>query len=272
LLRNRTQRTANLYRMSLKEGDAAARRLWLLSRDQTAAWPMVRQDRVRLERLLKTRRGSVEAFFKGAAGHWDRLRGDLYGHHLSDATLPALLPPDWVVADLGCGTGQTTTSLARYVKRVIGVDQSQAMLAAAARRSAGLSNVELRKGSLEAIPIDDGACDAAVLLLTLSYVPDPVRVVTEAARILRKGGRLVVTDLLRHDREDFRLEMGQAHLGWEPGEMQQILEDAGFQGALCRPLPPEPEAKGPALLLASAARSSAPARTDSQERKREETR
>jgi ArsR family transcriptional regulator len=268
-LRNRTQGTANLYRMSLKEEDAAARRLWVLAKTEMSSWSVARQDASRLERLLKTRRGSVEAFFKGAAGHWDRLRDGLYGSGLSEAILPALLPSEWVVADLGCGTGKTAALLARHVRRVLGVDQSQPMLAAAAKRCEDFSNVELRKGSLEAVPIEDVSCDAAVLGLVLSYVPDPVRVLAEAGRILKVGGRLVVTDLLRHDREDFRLEMGQEHLGWEPEEMQQMLEDAGFQGVSARSLPPEPEAKGPALLLASAARASAPARMNPQEQTKE---
>lgn len=250
-LENRVQRTARFYRM---RPEAARWRLWHVLKEQAHSWPMIRQDGLQLERLLARRRGSVQAFFKGAARHWDRLRGDLYGHHLAEATIPALLPPEWLLADLGCGTGQMTAALAPHVRRVIGVDQSQAMLAAAARRTAGLSNVELRKGSLEAIPIDDGACDGAVLLLVLSYVPDPLRVLQEAARILRPGGRLVVTDLLRHDREAFRREMGQEHLGWEPSEMQRLLEEAGFGKPICRPLPPEPEARGPALVLASAAR------------------
>jgi ubiquinone/menaquinone biosynthesis C-methylase UbiE/DNA-binding transcriptional ArsR family regulator len=256
-LKNRNLRTANLYRMGLNGHETGHRRLWALAREQTSSWPTLRQDTLRLEQLLDKKRGSVQAFFKGAAGHWDRLRRDLYGSRFSETMSLALLPPNWAVADLGCGTGQTCHALAPYVRRVVGVDQSQAMLAAAARRTAGLSNVELRKGRLEAVPIEDGECDAAILLLSLSYVPEPHRVLSEAARILRRGGRLVVADLLRHDREEFQREMGQEHLGWEPSEMIQMIQEAGLQGASCRALPPE--AKGPALLLATAERREASA-------------
>ena len=73
----------------------------------------------------------------------------------------------------------------------------------------------------------------------------------EAARILRPGGRVVVVDLLRHDRDDFRREMGQLHLGFERREMEELMAAAGLDAVACRPLPPAPEAKGPALLLAS---------------------
>jgi ArsR family transcriptional regulator len=115
-----------------------------------------------------------------------------------------------------------------------------------------LDNVDLRQGFLEALPIADGECDAALLLLTLSYAAEPARVIAEMARVLRPGGRAVIVDLMRHDRDDFREQMGQHAAGFEPEQLVTLLEDAGLTGARCQPLPPEPAAKGPALLLAAA--------------------
>jgi ArsR family transcriptional regulator len=255
-LTSRGQRTANLYRMEI--ADAAARKLWQLARDQTEGWATVSQDQLRLTRLLAQRRPEAQAFFAGAAGQWDRLRDDLYGRTFSHEALLALLPSSWTVADLGCGTGQTSAALAPHVRRVIAVDQSAAMLKAAKKRTSGLANVEVRQGSLEALPVEDGTCEGALLLLALTYVPEPLAALREAARILRPGGRAVVVDLLRHDREEFRREMGQERLGFEPDELQAALREAGLVDIHVRALPPEPQAKGPALLLASA--SAAPAR------------
>jgi ArsR family transcriptional regulator len=115
--------------------------------------------------------------------------------------------------------------------------------------------VDLRKASLEALPIEDGECDAALLVLALSYVPDPASVVGEMARIVKPGGRAVVLDLLRHNKEEFRLAMGQARLGFEPADLVEMLESAGFPGAAGRELTPEPGAKGPALTLTTAERA-----------------
>jgi SAM-dependent methyltransferase len=253
-IKGRSKGTANLYRMILESGAATARRLWLLTREQTEGWATVEQDQLRLGRLIAERQPS-NAFFAGAAGKWDRLRTELYGSAFAESALLALLPPHWVVADLGCGTGQAAADLAPHVRRVIGVDESSAMLKAAHRRTAGLDNVELRRGSLEAVPIANAECDGALLILALTYVEEPAAAIKEMARILRPGGRAVVVDLLRHDRESFRTEMGQLHLGFECREMEDLMTAAGFASASCRPIPPAPEARGPALLIASAART-----------------
>ncbi len=254
-LRSRAQGTNRLYRVAEGEREAAARKLWSLAREQTSAWPTVQQDRLRLTRRLSEREPAAQAFFAGAAGKWDKLRGELYGDAFGREALLALLPSDWVVADLGCGTGQSTAALAPFVRRVIGVDQSTAMLKAARKRMAGVDNVELRQGSLEALPLEDASVDGALLLLALTYVSDPGQAVAEMARVLRPGGHAVVVDLLRHDREEFRRQMGQQNLGFTPEALSQVLGAAGLQAATCRALPPEPQAKGPALVLASAQKS-----------------
>jgi ubiquinone/menaquinone biosynthesis C-methylase UbiE/DNA-binding transcriptional ArsR family regulator len=254
-VQSRAQGTNRLYRMVRMEKDAAARRLWLLARAETEPWPTVRQDALRLTRFRARQAPPAQAFFAGASGKWDRLREEAYGRTLNQSAIFALLPPSWVVADLGCGTGSLTAALAPHVAQVIGVDQSAAMLKAARARTSDRPNVDLRRGTLEALPIEDGACDAALLVLALSYVPDPASVVGEMARIVKPGGRAVVLDLLRHDREEFRLAMGQERLGFEPADLVFMMENAGFQAAAGRELTPEPGAKGPALILTTAERA-----------------
>jgi ArsR family transcriptional regulator len=264
-VRSRPQGTANLYRMARRRLDPAARRLWQLSREQTEGWATLHQDQLRLARRLEDRGRNAQAFFAGAAGEWDRMRAELYGTSFSAAALLALVPEHWVVADLGCGTGEVTAALAQQVARVVGVDQSAAMLKAAARRTAGLANVELRQGALEDLPIQDDACDAALLVLVLSYTSDPGRILGELTRILRPGGRAVIVDLVRHDRDDFRLQLGQQSLGFDRNVLNELLEDAGLTAATFRELPPEPQATGPALFLSTAAR---PTTNDSGDRPR----
>jgi ArsR family transcriptional regulator len=257
-LDNRRLGTASLYHMCGHSSgatlDEQAKKLWAVIRQQTAEWPAVKQDKLRLTERLRNRTADAQTFFAGAAGDWDKLRAQLYGDSFSTAAMLGLVPADWVVADLGCGTGTIAQSLSPYLSRgkVIGIDQSEAMLKAARKRTAELLNVEVKRGDLEELPLDDGSCDAALLVLVLAYVADPAAVIREIARVLKPGGRAVIVDLLPHDREEFRRQLGQQTMGFDPGEMTRMFNDAGLVNAHCRPLPPEANVKGPALFIATA--------------------
>jgi ArsR family transcriptional regulator len=164
------------------------------------------------------------------------------------------------VGDLGCGTGELTATLAPFVARVIAVDQSRAMLAAARARLRDHANVELRHGDLEALPVADGELDAAVLLLVLPYVAEPAQANAEASRVLKPAGRLLVVDLTPHAREDYRQTMGHLWQGFSEEQMNRWLAQAGLEAPRYRTLPPDARAKGPALFCATARRPARPAR------------
>jgi ubiquinone/menaquinone biosynthesis C-methylase UbiE/DNA-binding transcriptional ArsR family regulator len=250
----RAEGTSRRYAMPGTALDPGARRLWHLVREQVRATPSARHDLTRAERVLLERRTASQAFFSSRAGQWDKVRAELYGSRADLDPLVALLDPSWTVADLGCGTGQTSATLAPYVKQLVAVDESSAMLAAARRRLAEHENVDLRSGRLEDLPIDDGSIDVAVLSLVLHFVVDPMEVLAEAARVLRPGGRLLVVDMLPHERDEYRATMGHLWLGFDEQQLAGWLEDAGFASPRVVPLPPDPQAKGPGLFTARAIR------------------
>jgi len=254
-LGSRSRGTTNLYRMTPRELEPSARALWKLARREMDDWATARQDDLRLERHLSNGGRRAEEFFAGAAGRWDKLRREQYGDRYAVTGLLSLLPETTVVADLGCGTGTTLADLAPHVRRAIGVDSSSEMLKAARKRTRELDNVELHRATLESLPIQDGECDAAVMFLALTYVAEPRIVLGEMARILRPGGKAVIVDLLSHDREEFRLEMGQRHLGFEARELEALAGDAGLECLTARSLAPEPGARGPALLVLTGRRT-----------------
>ena len=140
------------------------------------------------------------------------------------------------------------------IGRSVQARSSAAMLKAARKRTSDLPNIDLRRGELEALPIDNASCDAALLLLVLTYANDPPRVIAEMSRILKPGGRAVVMDLLPHDRDDFRRQLGQLAMGFAPEQVSELLSGGGFVDPTVRPLPPQPQAKGPALFVATATR------------------
>ena len=204
--------------------------------------------------MLHERRTTSQSFFSTRAGQWDKVRAELYGSNADLTPLAALLEPSWVVGDLGCGTGQTSAALAPFVRAVIAVDESTAMLGAARKRLAGSDNVDLRGGRLEDLPLDDSSLDAAVLSLVLHFVVDPILVLSEAARVLKPGAPLLVVDMLPHEREDYRAAMGHLWLGFSTEQLQAWCTDAGFENTRIVPLPPDPAAKGPSLFTARAVR------------------
>jgi ubiquinone/menaquinone biosynthesis C-methylase UbiE/predicted transcriptional regulator len=252
---SRRDGTSRYYTLALDERDAHTRRLWSLLRDQIVTRAGADQDARRLKGVLGRRQSKSEEFFASAAGQWDRLRRELFGGASALHALPALIDPRWTVGDLGCGTGETSAALAPFVARTIAVDRSGEMLQAARRRVRDLPNVDVRRGELETLPIADGELDAAVMILVLHHVPDPAEVLREAARTLKPGGRFVLCDMLPHDREEYKQQMGHVWLGFGDDQLRRLLAGAGFSDTRIVPLPVETEAKGPALFVASATRT-----------------
>lgn len=247
----RAEGTSRRYRMPVERMDAGARRLWSMVRAEVAALPHAARDAGRLGTVLAERTTRSREYFATAAGEWDRVRAELFGRRADLLGLLGLLDDGWTVGDLGCGTGQVTESLAPFVARVVAVDASPAMLDAARARLAGAPNVELRAGALEALSLDDGELDAALVFLVLHYVAEPARALAEAARALRPGGRLLVVDMMPHEREEYRHAMGHLWQGFAEETMHAWMEDAGLTALRHVPLPPDPLAKGPLLFAAT---------------------
>jgi ArsR family transcriptional regulator len=249
---SRRDGTSRYYSMAGRDLNGAVGRLWPLVREPLAATNGAEHDARRLKTVLDRRRSKSEAFFASAAGQWDRLREELFGDRFHLHALLDLLDPTLTVGDLGCGTGQIAELMAPHAARVIAVDGSRDMLLAARRRLKRLGNVEVRPGELEALPIDSGQLDAAILALVLHHVPEPARALAEVARVLKPGGRVLIIDMLPHDRTEYQQQMGHVWLGFSPATMGRYLESAGFEKPGVRPLPTDPDAKGPGLFVATA--------------------
>ena len=249
---SRRDGTSRFYSMPVDDLDSAAKRLWPIIREQVASTTGASQDDRRLRGVLTRRRAKSQEFFATAAGGWDHLRGELFGDEFFLWAVLGLIDPTLVVGDLGCGTGQLTETVAPYVRRVISVDGSTDMLDAARHRLGGAKNVELRQGELESLPIDSGELDVAMLSLVLHYSPSPARALSEVGRVVRKGGRVLVVDMLPHDREEYQQQMGHVWLGFSDKQISRFLTGAGFGEVRVRMLPADPDAKGPALFAAIA--------------------
>jgi ArsR family transcriptional regulator len=185
--------------------------------------PAMRQDDARLQEVLRLRKenfethGDVRQLIPGRSwAAWARALGHL-------------LPPLDVV-DIGCGDGYLTLETARWARHVIGIDRSDEVLdrAKALANRRRVSNVEWRKGDLLRLPLHDASVDVALLSQALHHASDPERAVTEATRVLRPAGRLVVLDLRQHDQAWVRQRFGDQQLGFSNGELQTLLRGAGL--------------------------------------------
>jgi ArsR family transcriptional regulator len=247
---SRRDGTSRFYSMPVDDLDAAAARLWPLISEQVTSTRGAEQDERRLRSVLSRRRAKSQEFFASAAGGWDRLRGELFGDEFFLWAVLGLIDPTLVVGDLGCGTGQLTEVVAPHVSRVISVDGSDDMLDAARQRLSGATNVDIRQGELEGLPIESGELDVAMLSLVLHYSPEPPRALAEVGRVVRTGGRVLVVDMLPHDREEYQQQMGHVWLGFSDSQITRLLAGAGFENVRVRMLPVDPDAKGPALFAA----------------------
>lgn len=248
----RADGTSRWYSMATERLDPAARKLWNVVREQISATAQAAHDEQRLASTIAERRAASKQFFSTAAGRWDRLRSELFGERPELTALLGLIDEDLTVGDLGCGTGQLSETLAPHARRVIAIDDSSAMLAATRKRLIGAKNVQIRKGDLQSLPIENGELDVAILFLVLHYVPEPLRALAEAQRATREGGRILVVDMLPHDREAYRQQMGHVWQGFSEPQMKSWLKQTGFDRIRYRALPPDQSAKGPVLFAATA--------------------
>ncbi len=257
-LAKRTEGTATLYRLVLDDLERGAAALWVTVRDQLLPGSgspesgELAEDTRRLASVLAERRTDSQSFFGRVAGQWDDLRNELFGDRFTLSGLLALIPHDWTVADLGCGTGNAAEYFAPLVKRVMAVDQSPPMLKAARKRLAGHSNISFLRGELNNLPIDDASVDAAVMVLVLHHIDDLAGACSEVRRILRPGGVFLAIDMVEHDRQLYRHTMGHRWLGFSDKQMTTLLTSAGLIDPRFIVLPSDPGARGPGLFACTA--------------------
>ena len=189
------------------------------------------EDRASVRRVLDLRKQKSRDFFDRIAGSYSSLTEPGGGWPALAGALAAGFACR-EVADLGAGEGVLTLMLARYAARVTAVDTSPQMLRHLATRAedAGVANrVRVAEGDLEALPLPDGCMDAAFLSQALHHAARPGQAVSEAARILKPGGLLILLDLAKHDQEWVREQWADQWLGFDEEEVSGWFRDAGLK-------------------------------------------
>ncbi|MUV14983.1 metalloregulator ArsR/SmtB family transcription factor [Lysobacter sp. HX-5-24] len=225
LVRDRRAGVSAYYRFEEEGLDAAQRALWEALRSGSDD-PLLRQDAERVAAVLATR---------AADQNWaDSVAGDMERHYspgrtweaLARTALPLLSPGD--VLDIASGDGVLAELLAPHANRYVCIDASPRVVAAASERLKPYPNVEVRQGDMHALPFPAASFDLVVLMHALTYAAKPAQAVAEAARVLRRGGRLLLSSLARHEHKAVVEAYGHANLGFTEKELRRFAEKAGL--------------------------------------------
>lgn len=225
LVRDRRAGVSAYYRFDEAALDPAQRSLWhALSTGSDD--PLLRQDAERVPGVLAMR---------AADQNWaDTVAGDMERHYspgrtweaMARSALPLLETGD--VLDIASGDGVLAELLAPHAHRYVCVDTSARVVAAAGERLRKLKNVEVREGDMHALPFADASFDLVVLMHALTYSTRPAQAVAEAARVLRPGGRLLLSSLARHEHKAAVEAYGHVNLGFGGKELRKFAEKAGL--------------------------------------------
>jgi ArsR family transcriptional regulator len=254
LLRDRREGTYVFYRFAAPR-EGPWRDAWELARRELAGDPAAERDAAALVRVVEARASRIKSFFDSVGPEWDALRRLLNDDALRARAIAHLAPPDLSVCDVGTGTGILARELAGLGMRVIAVDNAPRRLEVARELLAkdAVTTVELRGGEAQALPLADAEVDAAFAHMVLHYVPQPGEAIREMARVVKRGGRVVLVDFVRHEAEWMREELGVLWLGFATDEIEGWLAAAGLRDPRIEHFAsPSPGRDLPATFIASA--------------------
>jgi SAM-dependent methyltransferase len=209
----------------------AAREVFHSLQSRLAALPDVKKDKARLEACRRRRSKRSRNYFETVAGDWERIRRSYFDDRVTSIAIEKLLPRDLVLADIGCGTGSLTFELARFARKVIGVDLSAEMLrrATTVANERQVRNTEFRVGDALALPLKSRYVDAAFCVMVLHFLSDPPRAISELCRVTRTGGRVILLDLVAHGQAWMREQMAHRWLGFEKSSIESWFRKAGLR-------------------------------------------
>jgi len=135
------------------------------------------------------------------------------------------LSADMIVLDVACGAAHATEPIAPVVRQVVGIDLTPALLRVGAQRlrDSGVSNVLLQEANAESLPFLDESFDVVFCRSSLHHFADPHQAVSEMVRVCRRGGRVVVVDLVAPT-DDARELFDHVHRLLDPSHVRTFLE------------------------------------------------
>jgi ArsR family transcriptional regulator len=184
---------------------------------------IIARDKERFMQSRQARAAQAAAYFQANAKEWNSIRR----YHLPESDIEAHIvalagdEPVALFVDLGTGTGRMLEIFADKYKAGVGYDLSHEMLAIARTHleNAGVAHAQVRHGDLFSLPLESETADIVCLHQVLHFLAAPEAAVREAARLLKPGGRLIISDFAPHDLEVLREEHAHRRLGFSDDEV-----------------------------------------------------
>jgi len=221
----------NVYYGASENGhDSRRTRIAELTRALARELPETARDRTSLKLVLRKRQDKAREYFDELAGKFGRRYCPGRSWQALAHALITLLPP-LTVADLGAGEGTLSQLLAKNARKVIAIDNSPKMVEFGSQlaKKHGFKNLEYRLGDIEDPPIPNNSVDLAILSQALHHAIHPERAIAAAHRLLKRGGRLAILDLLSHRFERARELYADHWLGFSEVQLHQFLEKNSFR-------------------------------------------
>lgn len=169
-------------------------------------------------------------YFEKVAGQWDRMRKSFFSDNVREKALAAAnVKAGQLAADIGAGTGFISEGLVKKGLKVIAVDQSQAMLEEMKKKLSRFDTIDYRIGESDDLPIADETVDAIFSNMYLHHVESPQIAIKEMVRVLKTGGKIVITDLDEHEYEFLRIEHKDQWMGFKRKDIKKWFIEAGLQ-------------------------------------------
>ena len=171
---------------------------------------------------------SSKDYFNKVAKDWDEMTSSFFPDSVGEKAVQRadVKKGEWAV-DIGAGTGFLSQFLLEKGLKVIAVDESEQMIELTKSRFDG--DVDARVGHAGNLPVQTNSVDYAFANMYLHHVENPEAAIKEMVRILKPGGKVIITDLDEHNHEFLRTEQNDRWLGFKRTDINYWFEKSGLK-------------------------------------------
>ncbi len=226
LVQVRKQGVSSFYRLNTNQIDTEYNRILEMVVNHYSEHPLITQDNKQLHAVMAS---------QAASNQWvDAVAGDMERHYSPGRTweattrVVAKMVDLGHVLDLGSGDGVLAELLAKNSKEYTCLDNNAKAIDAAKARLKDLNNVNFHQHDIHQLPFADNQFDCVLMLHVLTYSTQPEKVIQQAYKVCKPGGKIIISTLQKHNHDSVLIEYGHKNLGFETTELNRWCESAGF--------------------------------------------